>query len=123
MDFIIRREKSNKLWFCSDFEGRAHGLGKIYETDVQHYKDPRYQRTLEVSREQYDVMKLYAETMRIKGDSTPSSLTYDGTYNSCIDFSWRVLIHRTLPLPNHQYAPMPRFEGDITVRDNKQRSL
>lgn len=64
--------------------GVTAGPGKIYDADAEQYQKPFYKRTMEISKEQYDKLNEFGSSP----DSHGLSMQYNGTSNSCVDFTW-----------------------------------
>ncbi|WP_434779342.1 hypothetical protein [Neisseria sp. Ec49-e6-T10] len=74
--------------------GSITGRGQI-SADDQHYAESYYQRTIEITKEQYDKLYEFAETART-GNEKYMSLNYNGLNNSCVDFVYKGLSHAGL---------------------------
>lgn len=76
--------------------GDINGPGTVYRGDVDHYINPRYMRTMEISEDQYKALHAFGE----KPTSNGFSLEYRDARNNCVDFTWSALnsagIHRTI---------------------------
>lgn len=93
--------------------GASTGPGKVFSSDLENYKDPRYARTMEVSKEQYDKLVEFGRDPAKHG----FNMQYGGLKNSCIDFTWGALNHAGL----HQQVqgkPVSNFEGDLKPLNN-----
>lgn len=79
-----------RSWGFAPIEhGEIVGAGKPFEDDIDQYVDPFYERTMEISREQYDKLNDFG--------GEPASFGFDLTYkdvrNNCVDFTWAALNH------------------------------
>ena len=99
--------------FAPATHGQSSGPGKVYETDVKDYKDPRYARTMEISKEQYDKLQAFGKDPARHG----FDMEYGGATNSCIDFTWGALNHAGL----HRDTLLGKdkdYEGALKPLDN-----
>lgn len=99
--------------FAPAEHGQSSGPGKVYETDVKDYKDPRYSRTMEISKEQYDKLQEFGKAPAKHG----FDMEYAGASNSCIDFTWGALNHAGL----HRESVLGKdknYEGALKPLDN-----
>lgn len=108
--------------------GEMNGPGKVYTDDVSNYQNPRYMRTLEVSKEQYDKLKEFGQDPSKAGFDT----YYKDARNNCVDFTWGALnyaaIHKTDPkiigydrapiYSAHERVPSVRHEGSLKPLHN-----
>ncbi len=87
-------------------------------TDLAAYQDPRYQRTMEISKEQYETLRSFARDPEKFGFDT----YYRDARNNCVDFVWSALnaagLSRTLELPGGTRVPLNEFEGKLKPIDN-----
>jgi hypothetical protein len=74
--------------FAPITHGDMYGPGKPYDNDVDNYQNPFYERTMEVTAEQYEKLNAFGYNPENYG----FSLTYTGT-NNCVDYTWRALRH------------------------------
>lgn len=107
--------RSESFGFAPSEHGSSSGPGKVYATDVADYKDPRYARTMEISKEQYDQLKAFGRDPAKHG----FDMQYGGLTNSCIDFTWGALnqagLHRTILFGIREDK---NFEGDVKPLNN-----
>lgn len=99
--------------FAPAVHGQSSGPGKVYETDVKDYQDPRYSRTMEISKEQYDKLQEFGKNPAKHG----FDMQYGGATNSCIDFTWGALNHAGL----HRDTLLGKdknYEGALKPLDN-----
>lgn len=109
--------RSESFGFAPKEHGSSSGPGKVYDTDVADYKDPRYARTMEISKEQYDKLKEFGRDPEKHG----FDMKYGGLTNSCIDFTWGGLNHAGLhKIIQTKGGPLElkRFEGDVKPLNN-----
>ena len=107
MFYVISDGRQRESYgFAPIQEGQIKGPGSRHAEDEATYKDPFYARTLEISKEQHDKLKAFGDDPARHG----FDLYYKDARNNCVDFTWAGLnqagIHRTMPLPHGQSAPM-----------------
>lgn len=94
--------------------GTTMGPGAPISDDVSVYQNPRYARTIEITRQQYDKMHEFGRNPGQHG----FDMGYNGATNSCIDFSWGALNHAGL----HRRSPLgfgdKTFEGELKPQEN-----
>lgn len=95
-------------------DGAAYGPGKVGERDVELYISPVYQRTLEITHEQYEKLKAFGDDPEKHGFSTQ----YNGATNSCIDFAWGALNHAGLHRTTPDQVEDTKFDGALKPLDN-----
>jgi len=85
--------------------------GKVFPTDNVVYHQPLYERTMEISEEQYkDLMQFGRDSMNgkwrhgFKGE-------YHSLHNSCVDFTWKALEYAGFETDGEQ--------GNLTPRNNR----
>lgn len=100
--------------FAPKEHGASTGPGEVYNSDAQDYQSPYYQRTLEISKEQYGKLKEFGATPAKHGFDTE----YHGLNNSCIDFTWGALNHAGLHRTNLLSMPDRGFEGALKPLGN-----
>jgi hypothetical protein len=114
----MNHERSQSYGFGPIEHGNVKGSGERKSTDFNDYLNPRYSRTLEVTKEQYDELNKFGAHPEKYGFDT----NYHGLKNSCIDYTWSALnhvgLHARLPLSKGESVPMTSFEGDPKVLDN-----
>ncbi|KAF1707472.1 XVIPCD domain-containing protein [Pseudoxanthomonas sacheonensis] len=99
--------------FAPAAHGQSSGPGKVYDTDVKDYKDPRYSRTMEISKEQYDKLQEFGKAPAKHG----FDMEYGGASNSCIDFTWSALNHAGLHRDT-VFGKDKNYEGALKPLDN-----
>jgi hypothetical protein len=97
MFYVISDGSKRKSYgFAPIKDGDFSGPGKPVNDDEAVYINPRYARTLEITKEQYDKLQAFGD------DSTGHGFKphYNGLSNNCVDFTWEGLnqagIHRRL---------------------------
>lgn len=50
-------KRSESFGFAPQEHGSSSGPGKVYDTDVADYKAPRFARTMEIDKAQYDKLR------------------------------------------------------------------
>lgn len=106
-------QRSEGFGFAPATHGQSSGPGKVYYDNVEDYKDPRYSRTMEISKEQYDKLQEFGKDPAKHG----FDMNYDGAANSCIDFTWGALNHAGL----HRDTVLGKdkdYEGALKPLDN-----
>lgn len=87
--------------------------GKVDDMDVSVYDKPRFERTIEISKEQYDrILEFSAEPKKHGFD-----MNYDFFSNACTDFAWGALNHAGLR-PVGLAGEITNYEGATRVLDN-----
>ncbi|MDC9597247.1 hypothetical protein [Xenorhabdus anantnagensis] len=126
MWYEISDGKVNNAYGFAPIKSGALGPGEVTIYDTEHYENPRYSRTLEISEEHYNKLMKYGELARNR-NNPDFNLYYIGTSNSCIDFTWKALRSAGLnPGPtwndfseiNSINKAMGTFEGDMKVDNN-----
>ena len=88
-------------------------LGKVDDTDLRVYDKPRFERTIEISKEQYDrILEFSADPKKHGFD-----MEYDFFSNACTDFAWGALNHAGLR-PVGLAGEITNYEGATRVLDN-----
>lgn len=104
---------TNSYGFAPATHGESSGPGMVYDKDNKDYKDPRYSRTMEISKEQYDKLQEFGKDPAKHN----FDMKYDGASNSCIDFTWNALNHAGL----HRESVLGKdknYEGALKPLDN-----
>lgn len=118
MYYSISDGKHNDSFgFAPKEHGSSSGPGKVYDTDVADYKDPRYARTMEISKDQYDKLKEFGRNPQKHG----FDMEYGGLKNSCVDFTWGGLNHAGLHrnfLSRAGEHEDKSFDGDVKPLNN-----
>lgn len=114
MWFELHDEGQSKSYgFAPTEHGDPHGPGKIYYTDTSNYLDRKYMRTLELSDDQYQQMQNVAKNPEEFGFET-----YNGFYNSCVDFTWKALEEAGIRPRMYLVGPEYSTDGEILPGDN-----
>ncbi len=100
--------------FAPKEHGATTGPGKVYDSDAREYQNPFYQRTLEISKDQYEKLKEFGATPDKHGFNTE----YHGLNNSCIDFTWGALNHAGLHRTNALFMQDKDFQGGLKPLTN-----
>ena len=104
--------------FAPRDHGVSKGPGKITDFEVNNYKDPRYQRTIEITKEQYEKLKDFGPDPQKFG----FNLFYKGMSNSCIDFTWAALSHAGIYKTDYAgragRTADKNYEGSLKPLDN-----
>ncbi|MBH1491067.1 hypothetical protein I5U90_15910 [Stenotrophomonas maltophilia] len=88
-------------------------LGKVDDTDLRVYDKPRFERTIEISKAQYDrILEFSADPKKHGFD-----MNYDFFSNACTDFAWGALNHAGLR-PVGLAGEITNYEGATRVLDN-----
>lgn len=69
--------------------GAIYGPGRPQEKDADEYIDPMYERTMEISREQFDKLNEFG----VRPERFGFDLTYKDIRNNCVDYTWVALNH------------------------------
>lgn len=75
--------------FAPKHHGSIIGEGYRSKTDNVDYENPRYSRTMEISRQQFDVLNEFGNAPEKFG----FDMTYKDVRNNCVDFTWAALNH------------------------------
>ncbi|MGE6334963.1 XVIPCD domain-containing protein [Stenotrophomonas sp. NPDC077659] len=94
--------------------GVTTGPGMVYYNDVEQYEKPYYQRTMEISKEQYEKLNEFGAKPGEHGFNT----SYHGLDNSCIDYTWGALNHAGLHRTNLLFVQDKNFEGGLKPLTN-----
>ena len=103
--------------------GEINGLGRVYKNDEENYQNPLYQRTLEITRAQYDKLFEFGKDPGRFGFST----YYQDARNNCVDFTWAALNHAGIHATSKQggsrgnpakFVPRPKYEGSLKPTKN-----
>ncbi|MEN5290943.1 XVIPCD domain-containing protein [Stenotrophomonas lactitubi] len=87
--------------------------GKVDDLDVSVYDKPRFERTIEISKEQYDrILEFSADPKKHGFD-----MNYDFFSNACTDFAWGALNHAGMR-PVGLAGEIKNYEGASRVLDN-----
>jgi hypothetical protein len=88
MFYVIEHGAEKKSYGLAPKEhGNINGPGVVYDNDDRNYKDPLHQRTLEITKEQYQKLKDFGDKPQQFGFST----YYADVRNNCVDFTWKAL--------------------------------
>lgn len=69
--------------------GDINGPGKPFDDDEKRYVDPFFERTMEISKDQYEKLHEFGENP----DRFGFDLTYQDIRNNCVDYTWAALNH------------------------------
>lgn len=100
--------------FAPAEHGTSSGIGEVSKSDHEIYSQPLYQRTLEISKAQFDKLKDFGEHPETHG----FDMQYNGATNSCIDFTWSALNHAGLHRRNLFLQPDRDFDGGLKPLTN-----
>ncbi|HDS1581572.1 TPA: hypothetical protein QEL15_003688 [Stenotrophomonas maltophilia] len=100
--------------FAPKEHGATTGPGKVYDSDAREYQNPFYQRTLEISKDQYEKLREFGAAPDKHGFNTE----YHGLNNSCIDFTWGALNHAGLHRTNALFMQDKDFQGGLKPLTN-----
>ncbi|HDF2343219.1 TPA: hypothetical protein PC598_002821 [Morganella morganii] len=120
-------ETGNISYGFAPIEHGIEGPGHVIKEDTIHYENPYYNRTIEITKRQYDnIYEFGFEAERKKSDKY-FDLKYNGATNSCINFTWKALGHagikptlawNDLSIYNVGHKLAGKFEGDLKVINN-----
>lgn len=111
---IVHGEQRSSYGFAPDAEGSLAGPGRVYRYDAENYLDPVYQRTIEITKEQFEKLQAFGDDPEKHGFSTQ----YNGATNSCIDFAWGALNHAGLHRTTPDQVEDTKFDGALKPLDN-----
>ncbi|MDM3766385.1 hypothetical protein O9456_20930, partial [Proteus mirabilis] len=97
------------------------GDGIVTKTDTIHYENPYYNRTIEITKQQYNKIYEFGQ-MAVNKSETYFNLYYHGITNSCIDFTWKTLRHAGIT-PNvnlYDSAQLSNINGNIKIFEKQQ---
>lgn len=107
--------------FAPKKEGEAFGLGEVKKDEFKKYQNPIYERTLEISEQQYKKLLNYGQNPMLgKFDATD----YNGVNNSCVDFLYGGLAYAEIYNPKRSiwnprsWIGNKNYEGEVKVRPN-----
>ncbi len=99
----------NSYGFAPIEHGAIKGKGQVTADDGE-YRSTYYQRTLEISKEQYEKLKEFGDTAKA-GKEKYTSLYYLDVRHNCVDFTWGALNHAGI----HTHRMLPHAVGiDVT---------
>ena len=115
------RDGTKGFGFAPKKAGKPFGEGEIKKDEFKKYQNPIYERTLEISEQQYKKLLNYGNNPALGGfDQTK----YRGTHNSCVDFLYGGLAYAHVYNPERSKLN-PRswfgdknYEGEFKVRPN-----
>ncbi|WP_313250567.1 XVIPCD domain-containing protein [Stenotrophomonas indicatrix] len=111
---VAHGKEQTSFGFAPIEHGVVTGPGKVYLNDAEQYKDPFYQRTMEVSKEQYEKLKEFGAKPGEHGFNTD----YHGASNSCIDYTWGAFNHAGLHRTNAIFMQDKDFQGGLKPLSN-----
>ena len=111
---IVQGDQRSSYGFAPAAVGSLAGLGRVYRYDAENYLDPVYQRTIEITREQFEKLQAFGDDPEKHGFSTQ----YNGATNSCIDFAWGALNHAGLHRTTSGQVEDTDFDGALKPLDN-----
>lgn len=111
---VAHGKEQASFGFAPIEHGVVTGPGKVYLNDAEQYQKPFYQRTMEVSKEQYDKLKEFGAKPGDHGFNTD----YHGANNSCIDYTWGALNHAGLHRTNALFMQDKDFQGGLKPLSN-----
>ncbi|MCG8275694.1 XVIPCD domain-containing protein [Stenotrophomonas sp. NLF4-10] len=111
---VAHGDEQTSFGFAPVEHGVMTGPGKIYHDDVDQYQKPFYQRTMEISEEQYAQLTEFGAKPEEHGFDTK----YHGATNSCIDFTWGALNHAGLHRTNLLFVQDKDFQGGLKPLSN-----
>lgn len=107
-------EKRESYGFTPVKDGDASGPGTVKYSDADDYLNPHYQRTIEITEEQYSKLKAFGNAPADHG----FDMKYNGFTNSCVDFMWGALNHAGLHRTTEAAGPDIDFDGAIKPLEN-----
>lgn len=126
--YTITDGVEKKSWgFAPESHGDINGPGRPFNDDDKRYMDPFFERTMEISKDQYD--KLYE--FGPNPDRFGFDLTYKDIRNNCVDYTWAALNHAGIQRTHghighlephgvdgkHSYLPILTPNDFRTIRD------
>lgn len=100
--------------FTRELASDGSSSGIVDLNDVRIYQNPRFERTIEISKEQYDKIIEFAKAPEKHGFDKDN---YNLVTNACTDFAWGALNHAGLR-PVGLAGEIRNYEGSIKVLDN-----
>jgi len=91
--------------------GAGSVAGKVTEDDNKVYHQPLYERTLEISKQQYDKLMEFGRDGVDEKWKHDFNSKYHSLHNSCVDFTWKALEHAGFETDGEQ--------GNLTPRNNR----
>jgi len=120
-------EEYDSSYGFAPIETAMKGPGKIITKDTVHYENPYYNRTMEITKQQYNKIYEFSSEAEERKSDKYFNLMYNGLTNSCINFTWKALSHAgikpTLALNdrsiyNIEHKSAGEFKSDIKVINN-----
>lgn len=101
--------------------GALMGGGRIPPDDLENYKNPRYSRTLEISKPQYDALRAFGDDPENFGFSK----YYEHAKNNCVDFVWNALrkaglVATTVYAKSMDWGTTRQYEGELKPNENME---
>jgi hypothetical protein len=75
--------------FSPKQHGSLNGPGQVTEGDADRYVEPIYERTMEISKDQFDRLSDFGRDPASHG----FDMNYKDVRNNCVDFTWAALNH------------------------------
>ncbi|MEG0192088.1 MAG: hypothetical protein RR698_02860 [Stenotrophomonas sp.] len=114
LDRVGKGEDALSYGFTRKIGPDGKSYGEVDEHDLEVYQNPRYQRTIEITKEQYDKIIEFAEAPEKHGFDKDN---YNLATNSCVDFAWGALNHAGIH-GNTIFGEFKTYEGTLKVLDN-----
>ncbi|WP_313439332.1 XVIPCD domain-containing protein [Stenotrophomonas sp.] len=111
---VAHGKDETSFGFAPIEHGVTTGPGMVYNNDAEQYEKPYYQRTIEISKEQYEKLREFGAKPGEHGFNT----SYHGLDNSCIDYTWGALNHAGLHRTNLLFMQDKDFEGGLKPLTN-----
>jgi hypothetical protein len=113
--YVVKEgQRSDSYGFSPVRSGSISGEGKVSKEDKTLYLDPAYQRTMEISPEQYSKLLAFGEDPELH----KFDMQYHGATNSCIDFVWGALNYAGIHRTTGSDIPDRNFDGALKPLDN-----
>lgn len=88
--YAISDGVARESWgFAPVKHGDIIGPGRSFDDDERRYVDPFFERTMEISKDQYEKLHEFGS----EPDRFGFDLTYKDIRNNCVDYTWAALNH------------------------------
>ncbi|GHE27863.1 XVIPCD domain-containing protein [Vulcaniibacterium thermophilum] len=127
--YVVLSDGSKSISFgMAPSDGKPWGPAEVSDRDWQNYTHAFYERTLQITPEQYRAMRSFGR--RALDGQEPRFRSYGLLHNSCVDFAWAVLhagglhprfrlgAHGTGWIPDPTGRPSLDFDGTLKPVDN-----
>ncbi|MEA9795679.1 hypothetical protein GGR75_002869 [Xanthomonas campestris] len=111
---VTHGKEQTSFGFAPIEHGVMRGPGRVYNDDADQYQKPFYQRTMEISKDQYEKLMEFGAKPGEHGFNTQ----YHGAMNSCIDYTWGAINYAGLHRTDLKVIQDKDFEGGLKPLSN-----